>query len=804
MRPSSGTGRIASLILFLFGVLTGCGVLSGGDAWAIEAGATTSGGSNSVWFRVLVPDGLVPAQIGYASYRDGADDVLVFAASLPVRQSALREVTGIGGARVIRLPHATILRLPLAASKDLDVRGAANSFHIIVAGSTGFEPVSPSFLDGRILFPTAFSGPVVVVGEPGRKRPLLIGTVTGPAALRRQIEGPGYRTLPASSGIVVAPLSDDLALNTNRQGFVLTSGGGASGLPIGDPPVSSQRADTPTGSGGLDLPHGTIIGLRHRVEREQRQWAEAPPLDRVRQSLRLARTMLSLDLGPEAHGVLDSMLADDPAAVDDPDRQALMAVSDVLADRPDRVETDWPAHAGDPNARALWRGLAAAEAGHVRTATRRLVDHLALLQGAPVLIRNQLAPLAAEALVRGGAAAAADRLIASMPDRPTVRLIRAEILETSKHPHRALAAYRSLVASENPRVAGIAYFRATMIERALNRISPDVAAARLARHLYDWRGARHELDVRLALARLRAAAGAWPEALNGLTKTRRLFPDQAVRIDALRQRLFDRLMAGGELDRLPVLAAASAIRNNLDLVPSGPGGAPVLLTLAHDLVALDLSDQAAQVLKDALARDSNAQDRARFGAALAGIDLAAQHPHRARDVLAATAGSELDAPIVAKRAALEGVIAAQIGAPTKKVASEAVAADRSTTTASKIVPPVPWVANLGRAQRPSSEAAGAAASGVAIPPTGMLDQAAAHAVLTAAIGAAHDQDHAKLASLRADYLARMPQGRTQAVFAAITAPPLSPKTDLATALAQIAEIERAGTSFGPAGAATSH
>ncbi len=53
---------------------------------AAQNGAAQNGGS--YWFRILVPDNQVPAQIGRASFRIGSEMVLIFGANLPVEPSA--------------------------------------------------------------------------------------------------------------------------------------------------------------------------------------------------------------------------------------------------------------------------------------------------------------------------------------------------------------------------------------------------------------------------------------------------------------------------------------------------------------------------------------------------------------------------------------------------------------------------------------------------------------------------------------------------------------------------------------------
>ncbi|MGC9269345.1 hypothetical protein [Acidiphilium sp.] len=755
---------------------------------AAQNGAAQNGGS--YWFRILVPDNQVPAQIGRASFRMGSEMVLIFGANLPVEPSALQEVTQAPNASVVHLPNATILRIPLPSDQSINALPAVNSFHVVIGKLSQVQPIDPDFIHGRILFPASTANAVVTYAEPGQGVPLLIGTVTGDSALHRSLQGPGYATIPADTGIVVVAASDDLAMTTAQGGFVLKSAMTSAGLPVGNPPVSAAAVRAVVPAGGIDLPHGSIVTLRHRMEAAQLSVAAAPPLARTAASLRLARTLLSLDLGPEAHGVLTDLLRTDPATLEDPKRLALLDIADVLSYRPIDDHADWSRPFADPQQRHLWHGLADAERGDVAPAAAMLSQGVAPLIAAPSLLRRRMAPLAAETLIAGGALDAAKTLLGALPHDDGLALARAEFLQASNRPRSALQAYARMLASPDQRTAGIARYRSIMLRYQLHQIDASTAAASLGRHVYEWRGARHELNVRLAMARLLAKAGQWTRAFTGLATADHWFPQQAARIHAARQRLFNQLVASGALDHLHPLAVVSIIQNNTDLIPPGRAGVPILATLSKQLIALGLPDPAAAILQQLIARAPDDESRARMGLDLARIDFQSHRLKRAQAALDSTDAPDLSPGLAAARQALATEIGVTAGTAVISAASAASTDPQSVRLATRIA-----ARNHDWAKVESLSQALASQS---VPVSGMLDPAATRTIVRWAVAASHVKDAATLAMLRQTYRSRLPQGRDADIFNTVTAPPLTPQTSLTAALAQIKAIEQVGKAVGPA------
>lgn len=740
-----------------------------------------TGSAPDYWFRILVPDNLVPAQIGRAVFREGRDEILVLAARLPVRQYALRQLTGLTGASVQHLPDATVLRIPVPSGQVLIASAAPASFHVRLSTNGLAKTIGLSFDRGKIHFRTSMAGPVVAMTDGLTGRPLLVGTVTGPVSISRPMSGPGYRFLPATRGLAAEASTDELALHGEPGGFVLESMLPGGELPVGHPPITPPLTAASYMPDGLDLPRDGRRELRKRLQAARLAVAAAPPLDRRDVTLNLARVMLALGMGNEARGALDDLDAADPSVTHDPQWAVLHEVANIVAWDPAANRGVWPKWQNNPPERRLWRGLADVEAGKWTAAAGRLDKQIPLLAALPPVLRGLFVPRAAEALIAGGKPAAAQALFKFLPQQHSLDLARAELQEAQGHEHAALAAYQALFGSRNNRTAGIARTRAIMLRYKLHQIDAKTAASDLARYIDEWRGARHELAVRLDLARLQATEGAWPDAMTGLNRARELFPGEATKIDVVRHALFDRLTGSGALDNMSPLAVTALIENNTDLVPPGSAGVPILKTLSRQLLALGLTDPAAGILKQLISSTTDPGSRARLGLDLARLELRAGDSKKAGQALDETDEPDLAPALRAARAALSSQVAIEDGKP---AAPDAIAQQQDPQD----------LAHLARLAAQGSDWKTAIHAlqrlvALQVPAQGSLDASQTRLVTQLATAASKAKDSNLTATLRQTYLDRLPKGPQEALFDTITATPLGPDSSLAQALHQITAIE---------------
>lgn len=740
-----------------------------------------AGNSPDYWFRILVPDNLVPAQIGRAVFREGKDEILVLAARLPVRQYALQQLTGLTEASVRHLPNATVLRIPVPSGQLLIATPGQASFHVRIGKTDLSKAIGLTFDTGEIHFSSKTAGPVIAITDSQTGRPLLIGTVTGDVAISQPLSGPGYRLLPASRGIAVVASSDELLLSSKPAGFVLKAKPSGGGLPVGNPPITPPLTAASYMPDGLNLPRGGLIQLRKRLQAARLAVAEAPALDRQDVTFRLARVMLALGMGIEARGALEDLARAEPSAEHDPKWSVLLAVADTMAWNPEAAAGLWPHWRENVPERRLWHGLADIEEGKFTQGASQIAKQISLLAALPPVARSLLVPRAAEALIADGKTRAAHSLFRLLPHDPDLALARAELQQSEGHDQLALGSYQALIGSRNDRVAGIARTRAIMLRYQLHQVDARTAARELSRHIYEWRGDRHELATRLDIARLQAADGAWPEAMTGLNHARALFPDQETKINVLRHTLFGKLTRSGALDKMTPLAVTALIENNTDLVPPGAAGVPILKTLSRQLLALGLVNPAADILRHLIDHTTDPDSLAHLGLDLARLEMRAGDLKEAARALEKTNPPGIAPDLLGARSALGNEIALQDGRPT---ATHAIADEKDPNDLAKLA----RLASARGDRKTEIEALQRLVS-LRIPKQGMLDVSQEQLLTQLATAATKTGDPKLVAHLRQFYLHRFPIGPQAGLFDTITASPLGSNSSLAEALHQITAIE---------------
>jgi hypothetical protein len=286
--------------------------------------------------------------------------------------------------------------------------------------------------------------------------------------------------------------------------------------------------------------------------------------------------MLALDMGPEAGAALDRLAQSQPYIVRSAQWQLLHAVSDIVSFHPNKALKHLQKMPKSEDQANFWRGVADAEIYNNQNSGNILRKYINVLSALPVALRGQVTPIVAEALIRSGKIHALEQLFQLFPNEKYLRLEKAELQEKLGNNKNALISYHDIIKSRNNRDAAIAFSRMIMLEYKLNKIDAKSAASLLLNHIYDWRGEHHELSLRLHLAQLQAAYGAWPEAMAGLNRALILFPNETDSINGLRQRFFNTLENDDSLKKMSPLAAAALIEDNMDLIPGSSLGMPAL------------------------------------------------------------------------------------------------------------------------------------------------------------------------------------------------------------------------------------
>jgi hypothetical protein len=704
------------------------------------------------------------AVVGVAAFRRGNAAFVVFDQQLPLDLTSLHDDAVFGSATVQQLPTASVIRLRLEVGKALVLSQAPHLWRITaVPIEPKLQPIRATATDGRLVMPAAAPGRVLSLADPDSGVTLLVATQRqagqGVPMLRRAVE---FLLMPTWQGVVVEPISDELALRPVQDGFVLT--GGTSGLALSPTPdAANNLAHADALTRRFDFAALPTEALMQRLRMQFMDDAATPALARGPGRRAAAQTMISMGLGAEAQSLLKVAAADDPREAESADNAALTGMASALAHRPDEASgLDDERLAGTDDI-ALWRAVRLAEQqeGSPQAATV-FAASLPLVLAYPSPLRERLLPLLAETLVTGGEIAAASALLAERKDDATLGLARGLLQEARGDTAGALATYDTLGSSRDRLLYARSATRAVELRLAGGRIDVKEAADGLDRLLYAWRGDQHERSLRERLAELRARTGAWRSALGLIRETETIFPADKATIHAELVDMFAAMLRGDAAESLAPLELIALVDENADLLPAGPAGDQLQARLADRLLALDLPKRADPVLQKLMQAAPSDVSRAGFGARLAALRLREADATGALAALAASNADDPPADLAERRTLLLASAHARLGETDRALAVlaslDAASADEARATI------------LERTNDwPAAETALRAYTNKIVPAEGKLDDGQRRTLLRLATAAARAGDAAVLKTLRQTAGPRMESGPLADMFRLLTA-----------------------------------
>ena len=491
----------------------------------------------------------------------------------------------------------------------------------------------PNIEPTRVLLRTETSGQVVVVPDPDSGRNLLIGTLkSGGSGVPITVHVPEFEIRPSWQGLVVEPVSDRVTLRVVPEGFAIVTGDNFAAMPESGRSLINAAKFTRR----FDLPADPAAEVFRRLQAEVQQASEAPAQARLEARKAAAQTMLALGMGPEAQSLLRLAVVEDPRAAADPEVNGLTGIAAVLSFRPqDAGGLDDTGLDGSDEI-ALWRALRLAMTnGSSPEAAQVLSTTAGLVLAYPAALRNRLLPLIAETMVSGGAGAAADGLLASLPDEPVVKFARAARLEQKGDAPAALKIYDELAGSRDRYDSSRAEVRAALLRLSTAAISPATAAGVLEHDLISWRGDGIDRDLQLKTAQVMAQAGEWRKAFALLKETAQAFPEASAEASSRMRAMLGDLLNGPAGSAIKPLDLVTLAEENAGLIADDDSSGMSLL-LADRLVALDLPHRAEPVLMRMITAKKPGTERATLGLRLAALHLSEQDADGALAALSVT------------------------------------------------------------------------------------------------------------------------------------------------------------------------
>jgi len=650
-------------------------------AAAAEPGSPVDIRRNSDGLRLSFPVGpAVPA----ALFRRADSVWLVFDSKKPLDLEPVRRQGGSNIAEITDLKldtgQAVQIRMsrPQLASLSADAQGWALTF--ADTQQTTLQPLQavrdlsdPSRASVKVQLPGP--GALHRLRDPEAGDTLMVITALPPARgfIKRQ-DFVEFSLLESLHGIVVQPNSDEVTAEIGADKVVLSKPGGLT--------LSSASLGGGGGSGG------ERAASRNRPVFDPNEWqkyqegaflekqdallmsdAKASGDGRIQPRLELARFYMSRGLYAEAKGVLDLNIAEQKT--DDPMALMMRAVCNIMLRRPDDALKDLGNPAIGANYESqLWRAVALARQAKWPEAREKLKNVDFVIPSQPIDLQRLAISEGLRASLEvkdfAGATAYSSELehVGVAPEmQPQVALMRGRLDEGLGRDADALERYHEAIESPDRGAASEAKLLELMLKQKRGEITPENMLPELETLALTWRGDNLEVRVQQMMAKMYAKLGRYPESLAAAKIATKLQPksDEARQTQDDAATLFSQVFLTTKGDDMPPIDALTMFYEHRELTPIGRKGDEMIRRLADRLVAVDLLDQASELLQYQVDKRVEGAARAQVAARLAMVYLMNRKPERAITALRSTRIADLSGELRQQRLLLEARAQSDIG-----------------------------------------------------------------------------------------------------------------------------------------------
>jgi tetratricopeptide (TPR) repeat protein len=621
---------------------------------------------------------------------------------------------------------------------------------------------------------------------------LLVITALGPARgfLKAQ-EFVELRALPSTHGIVVQPIADDVVAEVAVDKITISRPGGLalSSTAIGQQQVApSFRTMTfDTQLWGYDREakfvdrQASLIGLA----------ADAPESRRKVARLNLARFYLARDMAAEAKAVIDVALSNQRGG-EDITGSVLKAVANVMLDRPDDAIKDLANPTiGNQQDAPIWRAIAYARQGKWPEARDIFKNVEAAMGALPLELQRLAMREALRSAIEVRDFSGATRIVSEfetlgVPNElhPELDVLSGRLYEGLGRSEDALASYRSAIASRDRRAGAQARLREIVLLYAAGDMQRKDAIHELETLTTVWRGDETEVEGLKLLAHLYTEDGRYRDAFHVMRTAMLAHPnsDLTRKIQDEAAVTFDSLFLAGKGDALPPIVALGLFYDFRELTPIGRRGDEMIRRLADRLVAVDLLDQAAELLQHQVDHRLQGAARAQVATRLTMIYLMNRKPDRALSTLQTTRSGELSNELREQRFLLEARALSDIGR--HDLALELIGGIESRS-AQRLRADILWAAKRWRDAAEQIELL----YGERWRDFAPLNDGERADILRAAIGYALAEESMGLDRLREKYAAKMADGPDRRAFDVVSAPVGAASADFQNIARRIASVD---------------
>jgi tetratricopeptide (TPR) repeat protein len=479
--------------------------------------------------------------------------------------------------------------------------------------------------------------------------------------------------LESIHGVAIRPNSEDVTADVGPDKIVLGKPGGLTLSPADSGAERAPTAVRPI----FDLgewrknKEGNFNARLDALIEAAGAAATAGPEQRTSAQVDLARFYMARGMYPEAVGVLNLALADAKPGTEDPAALIVHSLASILIGRPERGLKDLasPVIGGNYDSQ-LWKAIASARQGKWADAREKFKSNEFAITSLPIDLQRIVLADAMRASVEvkdyPGAAKRSSELevIGLLPEQAAqVAVLRGRLAEGLGHDKDALDDYKRAIASSDRQAGTEARLLEIALKQRRNEISREDALRELETLSITWRGDALEVQALEMMAKIYADTGHYAESFGAVRTANMLAPNLEIARagqDAA-SALFAQLFLGPKGDDLPPIDALGMFYDFRDLTPIGRRGDEMIRRLAERLVAVDLLDQAAELLQYQVDKRLEGAARAQVAARLAMVYLTNHKPERAIDALRSTRIADLSGELRQQRLLLEARAQSDVG-----------------------------------------------------------------------------------------------------------------------------------------------
>ncbi|MBX9710310.1 MAG: tetratricopeptide repeat protein, partial [Xanthobacteraceae bacterium] len=643
----------------------------------VDPGNAVTAKRTSDDFRITFP---FSAPVASALFRRSDTVWFVVASNTRFDLSAIAREGGsiVSDVSSLAVPGGQAIRIKLGQPQIASLGGDDRALVVTLADKTS-SPSQALNAMRNIAEPTranvsialAQSGPMLRFTDPDAGDTLAVVAAPLPARgfMRRQnfVE---FALLESAHGVVIQPNSDDITADIGPEKIVLTRPGG---LTLSASNASADKSATPAGPtfdvnewrDNQNAPFGP------RLDELIKNASLPGDDDGLPAHLAAARFYLARGFYPEAKGILDVVMdkprTDDSAAP----LYTLHAVASTLAGRPELAvkDLDNPLVAGSVDSQ-IWKALALSRLGKWAEAREKFKNIEYAIMSLPVDLQRLLMveSMRAALEVRDYSTATARgndlQTIGVLPEQQALLLLlRGRLAEALGRDKDALANYHDAALSADRQVGAQAMLAEITLRQKRGEADDDQTLTDLETLSVLWRGDATEVKNLQMLVHLYAVRGRYGEAFAAAFNTARVQPGSDVSRAAMDEAvaLFSQIYLTPKGDELPPVEALAMFYEYRALTPIGRRGDEMIRRLADRLVAVDLLDQASELMQYQVDHRLDGAARAQVASRLAMVYLMNRKPDRAIAALRSTRIADLAGELRQQRLLLEGRAQSDIG-----------------------------------------------------------------------------------------------------------------------------------------------